>query len=425
MILNTISLIENYPDIRANLAEQYQWIMIDEYQDTNDAQMRMIFDIVSTDIDKPNIFAVGDDDQSIFKFQGANTKNMRTFHEQWEETQLIILKQNYRSRNEIIDLSRTVMVQSLNTFEQIFPGNEKHFLSFRGGGGTITYSRFESSLEEIAWITEDIIRKIADGVPNESIAVISKKNIFLELLAKSLLSRGISVSVSKDMDIFEDEGVSLVTNILLYIDSLHETPRDDILVDILAHPMWEIPRLTLWNIARSIYHARKQEKKDWLSELQNHQNISLSRIAHFFIELSLLSHTTRLEDMIDLITGANECTLPSDYDDEPEVNSLQMKIGTEDIHFRSPFYTYFFEKKPDERYIESLTNIHTLVDHVRAYRRKKGFITVRDFRDMKDLLEKYALTIRATSTLEKEKGCVQLITTHKAKGLEWDHVYTA
>ena len=128
MILNTISLIENYPDIRANLAEQYQWIMIDEYQDTNDAQMRMIFDIVSTDIDKPNIFAVGDDDQSIFKFQGANTKNMRTFHEQWEETQLIILKQNYRSRNEIIDLSRTVMVQSLNTFEQIFPGNENFFI---------------------------------------------------------------------------------------------------------------------------------------------------------------------------------------------------------------------------------------------------------------------------------------------------------
>ena len=69
MILNTISLIETYPDIRANLAEQYQWIMIDEYQDTNDAQMRMIFDILSVDMEKPNIFAVGDDDQSIFKFQ--------------------------------------------------------------------------------------------------------------------------------------------------------------------------------------------------------------------------------------------------------------------------------------------------------------------------------------------------------------------
>lgn len=69
MIIETIHLIETYPDIRANIAEQYQWIMIDEFQDTNDAQMRLITNILTVDGEKPNIFAVGDDDQSIFKFQ--------------------------------------------------------------------------------------------------------------------------------------------------------------------------------------------------------------------------------------------------------------------------------------------------------------------------------------------------------------------
>jgi len=69
MILQSILLIEEHPDIRANLAEQYQWIMIDEYQDTNNAQLRLVTDILSVHSESANVFAVGDDDQSIFKFQ--------------------------------------------------------------------------------------------------------------------------------------------------------------------------------------------------------------------------------------------------------------------------------------------------------------------------------------------------------------------
>ena len=234
-----------------------------------------------------------------------------------------------------------------------------------------------------------------NGSKKETIAVITKKNLFLEILAKSLLSRGISVSLSKDMDIFEDEAVLLVTHILLYLDSLHDTPRDDLLLTILSHPAWQIPRLTLWNISRDITNARKRENREWLTQLQNHPDTSLSRIAHFFIELFLRANTTRLEDMIDLITGANECILPSDYDDEPHVNSFQMRIGTEEIHFRSPIYDHFFGKKADERYAESLTNMNTLIDRVRAFRKQKGFITIRDFRSLKDLIEKYGITIHA------------------------------
>ena len=121
MILEAIRLIESDDLVRMSLAEQYQFIMIDEFQDTNEAQMRLINGILSVNTENPNIFAVGDDDQSIYKFQWANTKNIRDFHDTYSDTRLIILEQNYRSKEEIIIQSRTVIKSELNNIENIFP----------------------------------------------------------------------------------------------------------------------------------------------------------------------------------------------------------------------------------------------------------------------------------------------------------------
>lgn len=120
MILGAIRLVEQYGDIRANLAEQYQFVLIDEYQDTNDAQMRLITSILDVS-ESPNVFAVGDDDQSIYKFQGANTKNIKAFRDRWADTELIILETNYRSNREIIDVSRSLMTSAIHSIGDIFP----------------------------------------------------------------------------------------------------------------------------------------------------------------------------------------------------------------------------------------------------------------------------------------------------------------
>jgi DNA helicase-2/ATP-dependent DNA helicase PcrA len=131
MILRAIRLIESDDTVRATIAEQYQWVMIDEYQDTNDAQLRLITGIMNESREKPNIFAVGDDDQSIYKFQGANTRNIRIFHDLYADTQLIILDTNYRSKQELIDFSRAIMDESETDISVIFPGETKHFESAR------------------------------------------------------------------------------------------------------------------------------------------------------------------------------------------------------------------------------------------------------------------------------------------------------
>ena len=128
MILRAIRLIETDDTVRASIAEQYQWVMIDEYQDTNDAQLRLITSIMSESIESPNLFAVGDDDQSIYKFQGANTRNIRIFHDLYPDTRLIILDMNYRSKSEIIDFSRELMKESEHGIDKIFPGEKKTYI---------------------------------------------------------------------------------------------------------------------------------------------------------------------------------------------------------------------------------------------------------------------------------------------------------
>lgn len=427
MILRAIRLIEEDDIVRASMAEQYQWVMIDEYQDTNDAQLRLITGIMNEGIETPNIFAVGDDDQSIYKFQGANTRNIRIFHELYTDTKLIILEQNYRSKREVIDSSRAIMDESETDIASIFPGEKKEFESIRGEWWEVKCLTFETELDELAYIAEDIASYIWDGVPPSEIAVITKKNSTLELLAKLLIEKHIPVSLSKEENIFSDEAIVLLTKMLEYIDSIAQNhDKDELLLDILSHPMWGIHRLTLWELSRTIASARKPENKIWIEALRSHSDRHIVRIAHFMIELSIMSHTKRLEDIIDTLTGATTLTLSEDYTDTSERNQFTLKIGDEEEVFVSPFYAYYFgEERLDADatlYARHLANVRKLIDSIRSYRKSAWRLSLRDFSEYIRLIHEYDISLSTSHLIGGADG-VACITAHKAKWLEYTHVY--
>ena len=103
MILNVLDACKHQPDLRANLQEQYQFIMVDEFQDTNLAQLQLLFNLTG-DEPEPNIMAVGDDDQAIFSFQGANVGNIQRFRQNYHNPAVIVLTDNYRSAEQILRL---------------------------------------------------------------------------------------------------------------------------------------------------------------------------------------------------------------------------------------------------------------------------------------------------------------------------------
>lgn len=183
MIIEITRLIETNPKIRAEISERFQWVMIDEYQDTNKAQLALVRSFTK-ETESPNIFAVGDDDQSIYKFQGANTENLKIFSEFYAGTHLIILNTNYRSYSEIIDFSRSILSDE-NSIGKIFIDAKKEFFAHRGNGGIITKNEFHTEIEELAFVVDDIKKIIQNekNNPNFSlseIAIISRKNDILE-----------------------------------------------------------------------------------------------------------------------------------------------------------------------------------------------------------------------------------------------------
>ncbi len=432
MILEAIRLIEEYDIVRMNLAETYQFVMIDEFQDTNEAQMRLINGILSVNTENPNIFAVGDDDQSIYKFQGANTKNIRDFHDNYPDTRLIILEKNYRSKEEIIHTSRAVIKSEMNDIWNIFPGAVKKFEAIREVGGVVRKRRFQNELYEFSWIIEDIASQVFSGVHPNEIAIITKKNKTLELIAKWLLEKWISVSLSKDESIFDSESIVLVLNILRLLDTLEGSYREEnaeLLVSIISHPCFAINRLTLWNLSKSIYHARKDTTRSWIEALAGHEDEKIRDIGNFFRELAQRAYIERLEDIIDYITGGNQLSIPDDYDDDGKKNPLQIDLFSWwRKEFISPVYSYFFGQISNHKwwnivYTRHLANMRAFIENVRSYKNGKNYLTLHDAIEILGLIEKYDIQIDVSHVIGDEKNSVTLITVYKAKWLEWEHVY--
>lgn len=292
---------------------------------------------------------------------------------------------------------------------------------------------FDTELDEISWITDEVETIIENEKENpdftlSDIAIITRKNATLENMGKSLLTRHIPVELSKDENIFENEVVILLKNILIYIHSLkHATDRDDILVEILSHPMWNLHRLDIWEISRQIYRSRKEENKSWIEVLKNNPNRNLSKIAHFLIELTILSQTKRLEDIIDIITGANELALSEEYLDEAEDREqFSLIINEEEVKFRSPIFEYYFSEERLKTkpliYANYLANLRKLIDSIRAYKQQNPRLTLEDFVEYISLVEEYDIHL-STSTLIGSPDAVQCITGHKSKGLEYKYVF--
>lgn len=432
MILEAIGLIESNDIVRMSLAETYQFVMIDEFQDTNEAQMRLINGILSVNTENPNIFAVGDDDQSIYKFQWANTKNIRDFHDTYNDTKLIILEKNYRSKKEIIATSRTVIKSELNNIANIFEWAEKKFEAIRETGGRVRNIRFRNELEEFSWIIKDIESQIQSGIKPNEIAVITKKNKTIELIAKWLLEKNIGVNLSKNESILDDELIILIINILKLLNSLDGSYREEEkerIVTILSYPCFEINRLTLWNISKTIYHSRKDTTRSWVEALANHEDSKLKNIANFLKELTSRARVERLEDIIDYITGANELSLPDDYDDDGTTNPLQITFfNNEKWNYRSPLFNYFFGQLLNHNwwnieYSRHLANMRAFIENVRSYKNGKNFLSIQDAIEILNLIEKYDIDIEVSHIIGNEKNAINLITVYKAKWLEWEHVY--
>lgn len=448
MIFLTAKELERNVSLRNELEEKYQYIMIDEFQDTNDAQLSLVKNMTLSPINEgmPNVLVVGDDNQAIYKFQGAELDNIFKFKNMYANVKTVVLDKNYRSTQNILDYSKNIMLQiedrldmrDTNINKDIKANNKKFLEKIEGGKiGNILEETFENDQLELDYIAKEIQKLLADGVNPEEISVISKKHQSLKNLTNVLNIYNIPYSYEKREHVLEKKHINELINIVYFLLDDNENK----LPEILSYNFWGLNRLDIWNIAEKVkagvtfedeIGVKIYKKVSWLAAMQSSENVSVQNIAKFLIELKSDAKDISLEALLDKIIGTTEYEYVNEYDDSDNGEDIFKKeniskINKENNNFTSPYKTFYFGKENFEHnkpeYLEFLFALRTFIGALREFRQGKmlNAVDLIDFVNIYKNNDKMTLTLR--SPFATSDKAITLQTAYKAKGLEYEYVF--
>ena len=427
MILNVVQAIEQYPDLRFNLQERYQYIMVDEFQDTNLAQLRILFNLTDTPHgDAPNIMAVGDDDQAIYSFQGADVGNIHRFRKRYPDHASVVLTDNYRSSQTILDRAREIITQASGRLETSMD-IDKHLLAHANNTSSqVTLSSLPSRQEEFAWIAESIQENITKGIKPSEIAVIARRHSDLIALLPYLNHGGIAVNYERRDNVLDDERVQLLelmARICVDIAAGEHDEANSLLPELIAQPMFDFDSEAIWRLSLQAYRNRT----NWLEAML--ASPTFQPLAKWLLDRAKASLTEPLETFLDTLIGVPQnYTANDDTDDDNDDNDTARKPTKSHRNaFISPFYQYYFnsdilDSSPDT-YLTALEALQTLRGKLREGA-PDSTLLASDFLTLIDTYRQLNIPVvsiqRASETAQ---NAINLMSAHKSKGLEFDTVY--
>jgi DNA helicase-2/ATP-dependent DNA helicase PcrA len=406
MILQVVHALEVHNDLRFNLQEKYLYIMVDEFQDTNVAQMRIINSLTNNPVNegRPNIMVVGDDDQAIYSFQGADISNVLRFREVYPQTELVVLTDNYRSKKAILEHARQVITQGADRLENLIPALNKTLSANNPGEGVVQLVRTETAAQERQWVVNEIKKRAESGVSLNDIAVLTRKHGEIAELLPYFTKAGIKVRYERQDNALDEapiKALELLAKVVVGLaDGLHDVVNG-LLPELLAHPAWEITPAELWRLSSDAYDARKR----WMDVMETTPRFV--PIHAWLVELAQASLTSALEPLLDTMIGR-----PSELDETPPY---------------SPLYNCYFSDealaKNPTQYLDYLTSLQTIRSHIREYNTKEE-PTLESFVEFIRLHRQLGTRLPITRLVGEGEGqAVNLMTAHKSKGLEYDTVF--
>jgi DNA helicase-2/ATP-dependent DNA helicase PcrA len=397
MIYQTVHALEVIDELRLNLQEKYLYIMVDEFQDTNLAQMRILHSLSKNDAGDPtNIFAVGDDDQAIYSFQGADVNHILDFTVTCPEAKLIALKDNYRSANDILRGARGVILQGSDRLETRLDNLNKELTSQVEHLGNVDLRHGKNAYEERAWIAQDIKQRIKNGQKPSDIAVLTRKHSQIESLLPYLQQQGIAINYEKRDNLLEHpliEFLHLVASALVNLASGDHDQANSYMPKILAHSVWALKPQDIWQISLNSYKNRAL----WLETMESLPK--LESTYKWFIEKIPSVDTLPLEQALDSIVGQDEDSL---------------------------IFKYFFSQdnlqNTPETYVENLEALREVRTKLREYRPNQK-LGLREFVEFINMSKKLGLVINSSRSSSQDNEAINVMSAHKSKGLEFDTVY--
>ena len=405
MILQVVHAIEVTDELRFNLQEKYQYLLVDEFQDTNLAQMRILHSLTNNPVneDRPNIFIVGDDDQAIYSFQGADLSNILSFKEIYPRTEQIVLTENYRSIDAVLGASRSVIMLGAERLETMQENLSKQLHANLPGEGSVQLVELDSVNGEYQWIAGTIRASIDNGTNPSSIAILTRRHSDIQHLLPYLAHQSIAVSYERRDNVLELEPIRLLEQIGRIIVDLSNSRHDHAnaqLAKLLTHPAWGFSSQDIWKLSTNAYDARTR----WLDAMEAMPAFTDFRT--WLIDLAADSSFTPLETMLDRLIG------PADTaKDDTQSDAL---------------YSYFFAP---EKLAENPTEYLTFLEGLRVIRTKlteyhpREQLTLQSFIEFIELHNRIGDRIQISQNFGEGSAAIHVMTAHAAKGLEFEHVY--
>ena len=378
LIMLTVQLFRQNAEILNHYQERFPFIMVDEYQDTNTAQFTLLSLLASR---YQNLCVVGDDDQSIYRFRGANIHNILNFEKIFPATKVIRLEQNYRSTKNILAAASGVIKH--NSMRK-----EKTLWTTAEAGAPISYGRYDNEYEEAQGIAADIHRQVKDGMSYSDFAILYRTNAQSRVFEEKLIYEGIPYRIIGAVNFYARKEIK---DILCYLKTINNSADDIAIKRIINIPRRGIGQTTIGRISdyafsqeMPFYEAlRRVDEIPGCTRASAKIHSFVSLIEHF--RMKLRGEMYSLEDMTQELLDVTGYVRELEAENTDEANGR-------------------------------IENIESLMNKIVQYEEDNNGGT------LNDLLEDIAL-VADIDTVSDDAEQVLLMTLHSAKGLEFPNVY--
>lgn len=378
LIMLTVQLFRQNAEILNHYQERFPFILVDEYQDTNTAQFTLLSLLASR---YQNLCVVGDDDQSIYRFRGANIHNILNFEKIFPATKVIRLEQNYRSTKNILAAASGVIKH--NSMRK-----EKTLWTTAEAGAPISYGRYDNEYEEAQGIASDIHREVKDGMSYSDFAILYRTNAQSRVFEEKLIYEGIPYRIIGAVNFYARKEIK---DILCYLKTINNSADDIAIKRIINIPRRGIGQTTIGRISdyafsqeMPFYEAlRRVDEIPGCTRASAKIHSFVSLIEHF--RMKLRDEMYSLEDMTQELLDVTGYVRELEAEDTDEANSR-------------------------------IENIESLMNKIVQYEEDNNGGS------LNDLLEDIAL-VADIDTVSDDAEQVLLMTLHSAKGLEFPNVY--
>lgn len=375
LLLKTLELLAEHPPVLAYYRRKFQYVLVDEYQDTNRAQYELVRLITA---ESRNLCVVGDDDQSIYGWRGADIRNILDFEKDYPDATVIKLEQNYRSTGNILDAANQVIAHNAGR-------KDKSLWTEHDQGEKISLYCAEDEREEAAWIVQQIKELRKAGISLGAMAVLYRTNAQSRVLEEMMMKAGFPYRVFGGQKFYERKEIK---DIIAYLRVI-ANPADDIsLARIINVPKRAIGETTVQILTE---HAMRNEMPlysallDYPEELGSRAKKSITDFFQLMTTLTALKETMDFEAFVDLLIE---------------------RTGLEEQ----------YRKEDTEESLSRIENIEEFKGSVHE------FVVMGDQPTLDGYLENVAL-VTDFDRAEGNNDYVTLMTLHSAKGLEFDNVF--